>query len=117
MTPMMQFMCHCSICRKASGVQGMAVVIVPKNRFEWLKGKEYITEWTKPGHDWQTRFCKNCGSALPGDNDEKQYYVPAGLIVEGVESLQVSHHIFLDSKAPWFQVCDAGKRHLHGFNE
>ena len=39
-------------------------------------------------------------------------YVPVDLVNEGAKMLQVSHYIFIDSKAPWFKIADDGKQHM-----
>lgn len=109
------FMCHCSICRRCTGTNGIAVVVVGKETFHWTRGEDQINTWKKPGHDWQTWFCKNCGSTLPGDNDEERMFVPAGLISEGGENLKVIHHIWVDSKAAWDEIGDSGKQHSQAF--
>jgi hypothetical protein len=95
------FVCHCSICRKYTGSNGIAVVVVDNNAFRWLRGEEQIASWKKPGADWQSWFCCVCGSPLPGANDTSQTFVPAGLISEGGEGLRIAHHIWVGSKAVW----------------
>lgn len=109
------YVCHCSICRRSTGSNGIAVVVVDKADFRWLGGEDNIASWTKPGADWQTWFCRTCGSPLPGINDDKRMFVPAGLISEGGESLAVIHHIWVDSRAPWDEIGDEGKQHREGF--
>ena len=109
------FICHCSICRRSTGSNGIAVVVIDNRDFHWIRGEELINTWHKPGHDWQTSFCQNCGSPLPSVNDESRMYVPAGLITEGGESLRVTHHIWVDSKAVWDVIGDSGKQHRESF--
>lgn len=103
--------CHCSICRRFTGSNGIAVVIVDKDTFRWVRGEDRIATWKKPDGHWQAWFCRECSSPLPGENDETRVFVPAGLIMEGGESLKVEHHIWVDSKADWDEIGDAGKRH------
>jgi len=107
--------CHCSICRRSTGSNGIAVVIVSKDAFRWLRGEELIATWNKPDADWQGWFCKTCGSPLPGDNDETRMFVPAGLIVDGDKGLSVLHHIYVDSRAPWDEIGDSGRQHGGAF--
>jgi hypothetical protein len=109
------FVCHCSICRKCTGSNGIAVVVVDNDVFRWTRGEELIRTWRKPGADWQTWFCSMCGSPLPGANDESQMFVPAGLITGGGESLRVAHHIWVDSKAVWDEIGDTGEQHREAF--
>lgn len=98
------YVCHCSICRKATGGSGISVTVVPNETFEWISGKENIKTWKKPNHDWETSFCLKCGSSLPGKNDDEAMYVPAGLLDTGFEQLKVKQHLFVDSKAVWEEI-------------
>lgn len=106
------YVCHCSICRRSSGSNGMAVIVVDNKAFRWVRGEQSITTWKQPDADWQTWFCGQCGSALPGNNDKTRMFVPAGLISSGGESLRVIHHIWVGSRAVWDEIGDAGKQHL-----
>ncbi|MFC1495379.1 GFA family protein [Thermodesulfobacteriota bacterium] len=109
------FICHCSICRKSTGSNGVAVVVVDNDVFRWMRGNNMITTWKKPDAEWHASFCGVCGSFLPGTNDESRMYVPAGLVTEGGESLKVAHHIWVESKAVWDEIGDSGKQHLQSF--
>jgi len=109
------FMCHCSICRRATGSNGIAVVLVPNESFRWTRGREHVATWAKPDTHWQIWFCRICGSPVPGENDPKSMFVPAGLLTEGGEALAVIHHVWVGSKAAWDEIGDAGKQHLEGF--
>ena len=109
------YVCHCSICRRSTGSNGIAVVVISNNNFSWVRGEELIKTWNKTGHDWQTSFCQNCGSTLPGVNDDSRMYVPAGLITEGDENLKIAHHIWVDSKATWDEIGDNGEQHNQAF--
>ncbi len=105
------YFCHCSICRRATGSNGIAVVVVDNAAFRWTRGEEQIATWKKPDADWQFWFCRVCGSSLPGANDEARMFIPAGLISEGGEALRVMHHIWVDSKASWDEIGDSGQQH------
>ena len=107
------YVCHCSICRSSTGAGGLAVVIVEKTHFTWLSGREKVNTWSKPGHDWVTSFCTCCGSPLPGENDDAHVYVPVSLLPD--ISLNVAHHIWVDSKASWEQIADDGVQHPKGY--
>ncbi len=104
------YACHCSICRRSTGANGIAVVIVPNERFRWLSGEEAIVAWTRPGSEWETFFCRTCGSKVPGRNDPERMFVPAGLL-DDPGDLKVIHHIFVGSKAPWDVIGDDGEQH------
>lgn len=108
------YVCHCSICRRSTGSQGIAVVVVAKERFRWLQGESEIAMWSKPACDWQTWFCRTCGAKLPGHNDALRMFVPAGGLTEGAEALRVAHHIWVGSKASWDEIGDDGQQHPEG---
>jgi hypothetical protein len=109
------YVCHCSICRRSTGANGIAVVVVPKEQFRWIAGQEAIATWQKPGSDWHTWFCKVCGAKVPGENDAKNMFAPAGTITEGGDAMQVAAHIWVDSKAPWDEIGGEARRHPEQF--
>ncbi len=109
------YVCHCSICRRHTGTNGNAVLVVDRTDFRWVSGESQISTWKKPGHDWQAWFCRDCGSQVPGDNSESTMFIPAGLLNEGHEELTVIHHIWVDSKANWDEIGDSGKQHREAF--
>lgn len=110
------YVCHCSICRRSTGSQGIAVLVVPNEDFRWLQGETQIAMWSKPGCDWQTWFCRTCGAKLPGRNDPQRMFVPAGSLTQGAEGLRVAHHIWVGSKASWDEIGDAGQQHPEGIS-
>jgi hypothetical protein len=109
------YVCHCSICRRSTGSNGIAVVVVRKDQFRWRSGQEHIATWKKPDANWQTWFCSVCGSPVPGENDPTRMFVPAGAIAEGGDELRVIHHIWVGSKAPWDVIGDSGQQHAEAF--
>jgi hypothetical protein len=109
------FMCHCSICRRATGSNGIAVLVVPNEKLRWVQGEEHIATWKKPNTEWQTWFCRICGSPVPGENDPKTMFVPAGTITSGGDALKVVHHIWVGSKAAWDEIGGSGRQHMEAF--
>jgi hypothetical protein len=109
------FVCHCSICRRYTGSNGIAVVLSANEDFRWVRGKDQVATWKKPDADWQAWFCRICGSALPGKNDDSKVFIPAGSLTLGGEHLKVAHHIWVGSRAPWDEIGDHGKQHLEAF--
>ena len=74
-----------------------------------------MMSWDKPNHDWQSNFCKNCGSSLPGKNDESSTYIPVGLFDSGHEKLAVKHHLYTAFKGSWEKFNDNGVQHKNNF--
>lgn len=91
------------------------MVVIENQAFRWRSGEDQIATWKKPDADWQTWFCRNCGSPVPGINDEARMFVPAGSLSQGGESLTVKHHIWVDSKAVWDEIGDSGQQHPEAF--
>jgi len=110
------YVCHCSICRKSTGSGGIAVSIVNSDDFSWLQGEQFKVTWQKPNHDWQSNFCKRCGSPLPAKNDENTIYIPVDLLDSGNDNLIVRHHLFVASKGSWQRIQDDGIQHQENFS-
>ena len=109
------FICHCSICRRSTGANGIAVVIVPNGSFRWTRGEEHIACWKKPDANWETWFCSRCGSRVPGNDSPDNMFIPAGCISSGGESLKVAHHVWVNSRAGWDVISDRGVQHLERY--
>jgi hypothetical protein len=109
------FMCHCSICRRSTGSNGIAVLVIPNEKLRWVQGQEHVATWKKPGTEWQTWFCRICGSPVPGENNATTMFVPAGSITSGGDALKVAHHVWVGSKAVWDEIGDAGKQHIEAY--
>lgn len=111
------YVCHCSICRRWTGNNGVAVVVVSNDAFRWIRGEKLVSSWRKPDGDWQSRFCTKCGSALPGPNDEERMFVPAGLLDDPEDKLRVAAHIWVGSKAHWDEIADSAHQYQRAFGE
>lgn len=107
-SPVRDIICHCSICRRDAGSNGIAVVLVENRAFRGLQGTEAIRMWRKPGADWKA-FGQTCGSPVPGPNDAARMFIPAGLIDTGGEHLKVAAHLFVGSKASSDEIGDDGR--------
>ncbi len=95
--------CHCGICRKAHGAGFATVAAVAPDRLQ-MRGVEGIVTWeSSPG--FQRRFCGRCGAALPGNPVDGRVFVPCGNL-EGDPGVPILAHIFVASKAPWYEIAD-----------
>ena len=114
-------LCHCNRCRKVSGSAFAAMVGVRTEDFRLLQGKELITTYEAPLLEspppYRTSFCGRCGSPVPKPDPQSSWLeVPAGLL-EDDPGLRPDKHIFIELKAPWFEVTDTlpqfDKQRLH----
>ena len=101
-----QFMshCHCSRCRKAHGTPFATYVAAPSDGFA-LSGGEHVARYeSSPG--FFRPFCTGCGSVAPGDPWQGLVFLPAGCMDDDTGERPVGH-IFVGSRAPWFEIRDA----------
>lgn len=83
--PAVFYRCHCSLCRKQSGVGYNLATLVKDSEFRWIKGENCIASWSKPT-GYRTDFCNVCGSTVPNSLRDVPYvWVPVGLIDERLE--------------------------------
>lgn len=98
-------LCHCSKCRKASGSAFHAGSLCRKTRFRWVAGEDLIAAY-RTDSGYQTRFCRSCGSPVPFFQTDGEYVVlPSGALDQDPGS-RPARHIFVGSKAPWFEITD-----------
>ncbi len=95
--------CHCSRCRKAHGAAFGTYVAVAADQFRFLDAR-HVTRWeSSPG--FFRNFCGRCGSVVPGDPVEGTVYIAAGNFEDDPDCRPLMH-IFVASKAPWFDIAD-----------
>lgn len=101
--------CHCSMCRRFHGAAFATYGRVSPGSFRWLSGKELVSVYeTSPGIGWA--FCKTCGSSLGMPQDGVLSEVTLGTLI-GDPGVRPKEHIFVGSKASWFEICDDLPRH------
>ncbi|PXV60515.1 Uncharacterized conserved protein [Dyella jiangningensis] len=96
--------CHCSQCRRTTGsaFKPFAGIERSKLRLREDAGKLLIVGEDN-GHD---AHCARCGSLLYSVVREGAYvHVALGTLVDA-PSIRPDKHIFVASKAPWFEITD-----------
>ena len=104
-------LCHCSKCRKASGSAFNAVSAVSVRNYRLLSGQNAIAKYgSSPGI--RLAFCRQCGSSLYSERDSLPdlLRVRIGTLDTPVGS-KPSAHIFVGSKADWFDIHDGAPQH------
>jgi hypothetical protein len=103
--------CHCSMCRKQHGAAFGSYASVRRAELRWVSGEGEIARFeSTPGI--ARGFCRRCGSTLFWD--ERANAGSFGLAlgsVDGDPGVRPSLHIFVGSKAPWFEITDDLPRH------
>ena len=104
------WLCHCSKCRRANGAAFHASAICRPSQFRWLSGSDKIAGY-EDTKTYKVRFCERCGSPVPSHIEEFDFVsLPAGGL-NGDPARGISHHIFVDSKAPWYEITDEHPQH------
>lgn len=104
-------LCHCSRCRKASGSAFTACLGVLAADYRLLAGAELIQSWDAPilraPPAYRSSFCRRCGSPVPNPDPAADWFeIPAGVLEDDPE-LRPDRHIFVELRAPWFELTDA----------
>lgn len=98
--PSLFYRCHCSLCRKQSGVGHNLATLVRDNEFRWIKGENCIVSWVKPT-GYRTDFCSVCGSTVPNILRDMPYvWIPVGLLDESLE-MECVGDFCTDDAMPW----------------
>ncbi|MDH3646767.1 MAG: GFA family protein [Gammaproteobacteria bacterium] len=97
--------CYCSMCRRAHGAAFGTYAKLNENDFKWLSGEEMVAKFESSPNGFRC-FCRTCGSPLgAGADGDKLGWVTLGTI-EGDPGVRPQAHIFVGSKAPWYEITD-----------
>lgn len=97
--------CHCSQCRKAHGAAFGSFLHINSDSFRWICGSNHVKTYKAQNQD-QRNFCGNCGSSVPVlELDHNIVIIPAG-ILDTTITVKPMAHIFVDSKASWYEIGD-----------
>jgi len=96
--------CHCSQCRAATGSAFKAFAGIERDKLELTEGKDSLLIFGE--EDLNNTRCRACGSLLFSVVREGAYvHVALGSLVDA-PSVRPTQHIFVGSKAPWFEITD-----------
>lgn len=96
------YRCHCSLCRKQTGVGHNLATLVKADEFRWLAGQALISSWQKPS-GYRNDFCSSCGSTVPNPLRQTPYFwIPLGLLDVELSSVCIGDFC-TDDAMPWDQ--------------
>ncbi len=97
--------CHCSMCRRQHGAAFSTYADFNPADFKWKSGKDCVKIYeASSGAGWC--FCRECGSSIAGTEKGKITTITLGT-VEGDPGIRPESHIFVGSKAQWYDIHDA----------
>jgi hypothetical protein len=110
--PVAMYQCHCSRCRRARSAAHGANFFVKVDNFRWTRGEGQVVSYKVPeAQRFGVAFCKRCGGAVP--RVFGIVVVPAAA-VDTEFGMTPMAHIFVGSKAPWFEITDSIPQLLEG---
>jgi hypothetical protein len=96
--------CHCSNCRRTTGSAFKPFGGIEREKLELTAGADKVLVYGED--DLNDTHCAECGSILYSVVRDGEYvHVAYGSLVDA-PSLAPSEHIFVGSKAPWFEITD-----------
>ena len=89
-----------------------ANVFVAPDDFEWLAGIDNVVVYDLPDAErFGNSFCNSCGSSVPRQSiNAPMLNIPAGAL-DDAPGIEPKAHIFVGSKANWFDVTDQIPQH------
>jgi len=101
--------CHCSNCRGGTGAAFKPFAGIEREKLEITQGGDNLLVWGDD--DGNHTRCGTCGSLLFSVVRDGAYvHVAMGSIVD-VPTIRPTKHIFVGSKAPWFEITDDLPQH------
>lgn len=103
--------CHCSMCRKAHGAAFGSYLVLKARDFAITAGEGDIVAYdSSPGV--QRTFCRRCGSTLQFRSAKRPESIElAAGTLDDDPGVKPAYHIFVGSKAPWFDITDGLPQH------
>ncbi len=96
--------CHCSECRAATGSAFKAFAGIEREKLTITEGLGDIAVFGED--DLNDTRCRACGSFLFSVVRDGAYvHVAMGSLVDA-PAIRPTRHIFVGSKAPWFEITD-----------
>ncbi|MGC4029348.1 MAG: GFA family protein [Steroidobacteraceae bacterium] len=105
--PVAMYQCHCSRCRRARGAAHGANLFCKLDDFRWLRGEDRVVDYKLPeARYYGVAFCRQCGASVPRVSAERGVVVVPVSGLDTEPGMRPMAHIFVDSKAPWFEITD-----------
>lgn len=101
--------CHCSQCRRATGSAFKPLAGIGRGELSIVRGTDETLVYGDD--DAYDVHCRTCGSLLFSVVRDGAYvHVPMGTL-KNEPAIRPSMHIFVGSKAPWYQIADDLPQH------
>ena len=107
--------CHCSMCRKHTGAALATCGEAKKENFRWNKGTELLESYVA-SNGTTRKFCRVCRSSMTfkAKRGQEDIVVFALGSLDSDIELRPDAHIYVGSKANWFELNDELPKHIEG---
>jgi len=104
--------CHCGRCRRARSAAHASNLFTTADGVRFTRGEGNRISYKMPEARFFTQvFCRTCGAPLPRIDPERGIaVVPMGSLDDD-PGMRPQLHIFVGSKAPWFDIADDLPQH------
>jgi hypothetical protein len=98
--------CHCSRCRASTGSAYKSLAGIEREKLEIIAGADNLLVVGDDVDVLNDTRCASCGSFLFSVVRDGAYvHVGMGSLID-VPTIRPTAHIFVGSKAPWFEITD-----------
>lgn len=94
--------CHCSQCRKQSGLYFAATGADNENLTIQGEG----LKWYHATPEAARGFCGECGSSLFWKHEDDNFTSILAGSIDGPSGLEIAKHIYVDDKPDWYEITD-----------
>lgn len=113
--PVALFQCHCRRCRKSRGSAHGANLFCKYGDFRWTRGESLVTDYKLPeARYYGVAFCAQCGASVPRTAIDRGIVVIPVSALDSDAGIAPMAHIYVCSKAPWFEITDTLAQHVEG---
>jgi hypothetical protein len=96
--------CHCSNCRRTTGSAFKPFAGIEREKLEVTDGADKLLVYGEEALN--DTHCGVCGSLLYSVVRDGEYVHVAMGTLQDEPSIRPTEHIFVGSKAPWFEITD-----------
>jgi hypothetical protein len=111
-SPLRMYHCHCSRCRRARSAAHTTNLFAKLDDFKFTRGEELVKQYKVPEAKLFTiAFCTRCGGKAPRVARDRGVVSIAAGTLDTDPGLPPAVHIYVASKAPWFEITDDLPQH------
>ena len=113
--PLRCWNCHCGRCRRARSAAYASNLFTSVDGVRFTRGEDRLLMYKVPEAQLFTHvFCRTCGSTMPRlDRGRGLAVIPMGSLDDD-PGIRPQRHIFVASKAPWYEIADSLPQHDEG---